>query len=173
MTCLIPPVLECFGTDQPFLDILAVRSGPDRLDVHAFDSAPVQVTAVAYWYHEHLWCEEPTCRCVHDPRRGDGFCIVGYQDGSFGWLQFLPHAEGVHAIDWSQPTARIDQEQLKAIRRAGSQDAELADAYAAVWLAFDDAIARGMFEQSEARKRIDTKSARRWSALSQLARNSG
>jgi hypothetical protein len=162
-SCLVPPLLEMFPTDRPFFDILAVRSGPDRLDLHTFDPAPVQVTGVAYWYRDHLWCEEPECRCVLAPRDGDGFCIVRYEDGRYGWLELRTVSETGESIDWNGAEAFIDADRLAEIRRLGINAAQvdLTEAFVGVWKAFDEAVARGVFADRANRKVCDTASSRR------------
>lgn len=170
--CLMTPILESFPTDQGFVDILAVRSGPDRLDLHTFDLAPVQVVGAAYWYRDHLWCEEPDCRCVLAPREGDGLCIVRYEDGRYGWLELRPNPDSGEAVDWNASDAFINAERLAEIRRLGVDAAlaDLAEAFAGVWKAFDDAVARGVFADRTNRNACDTASSRRWAWMCEWSR---
>ena len=151
---LTTPLLEAFPTSQPFLDILAVRSGPDRLDLETFDSAPWQVVAAAYWFQRHTWCEDPECRCVFSPRAADGFCVVTYADGLLGFHRLWLDFNGPVTIDWQDQDSRIDEARLLQIRAAmEAPDVTIGSAPQSacegVWLAYDDARRRGLFAGRE------------------------
>jgi hypothetical protein len=85
-----------------FDEVPAFRSGPDRMDERAFESCPWPVAAVAYWYRDHTWCEDPVCRCRRTLALADGLCAVAYRDGMFGLYRLTPDWQGAHPIDWHQ-----------------------------------------------------------------------
>lgn len=152
------PVVEFFhkaGSRILEQKVPAVRTGPDTLERRALDECPWKIKAMAYWYRNHQWCDDPRCRCRWSPRRGDGLCAIAFENGIYGFYRLRPEVDGTDPFGWAERKRReyrisiAELEQLRMdlrdIYAAAVRWSETPDAIVGVWTAVDEAIRRGWF----------------------------
>ena len=104
LTYLPAPIVEALPARFRCRPVTAIRSGPDLLPLDIFSRSPWEVEAIAYWYREHIWCEDGDCRCRREILKGEGVCAIRYADDRFG-LYLLTHDSGMEVLPWDQVVA--------------------------------------------------------------------